>query len=583
MRDEIFQFVVIGAACVVMLQACTGTLELTAEGEGARPEVPATKEEEVEEEVELPEEPEPGVEASAVLPELSCATKDFSNPGPALLRRLTQEEYITTVSESLGVDIASQAREVLPPDGRADGFSNTAYNLKVSFEHVSAYAQLASQIVAELDLEALSEELGSCQMIDSEACVDALLEGAALRLWRAPITPEEREPLRQIVDVARQEGLGFEALCGWLVEAMIQSPRFLYRVEQSRGDGTPRDLDDWEMASRLSYLLWGAPPDEALMEAAARGELQSDEAIKAQVQRMLLDSKARAVTKRFTYEWLGLHRAHVLNPPSSHFPRFKPQLKQAMIDETLLTVDHLFWEQREPVGALFNAQQSFVTRELAEYYGVAKPPEGEGHHLMDWSDEPTRSGLLTHASLLTTGGYEASMVGRGLFMMRTLMCGDVDDPPPGADTTPVPPEPGLSQRQIAQGRVDDPSCGGCHQQFELLAYGFERYDGVGGYVEVDEYGNALRGDGLVKFSSSLPLQPFETPEQAGELFAESEVVSACFTLKVAQFALGRPLQPSDGCFLEQIHLRTLEQGGDLASLLAAIATSDLTRTTLTEP
>ena len=520
----------------------------------------------------------------AVLPEFECQDAAAAiDPGPPLLRRLTLEEYVDTVDQTLGVDIGQRAAKALPADGRADGFSNTTYNLKVNFEHVAAYAQLSGAIVADLDLPTFAKAHSSCQDIGKQACVDSLIDRVAGRLWRVPLGAGERTALEEVVGAVKAEGGDFSELAGWLVDAMLQSPRFLYRVEGTKGDGSVRGVDGWAMASRLSYLVWGAPPDPELYEAAGAGELETFDQVKRQADRMLKDPRARAVTRRFAHQWLGLHRVDTLSAGSPEFPDFTPDLKQAMVEETLRTIDHVLWEQHLPVGALFDTQTSFLTPGLATYYGLEDIPKGPGPLQVDLSGEPHRSGLLTHASLLTAGADEASMVGRGLFLMRNLLCADVADPPPGADTTPKPTQPGVSQRQMAQERVEDPGCGGCHGQFEPLAYGLERYDGRGGYHDVDEHGNALRADGSLRFSLTGPPQAFDSAREVGALFAKSEVVEACFTLKFTQFALGRPLLPSDRCALATIRQQVTQGQNDFASLIAAIATSDLMRTLKTEP
>ena len=504
------------------------------------------------------------------------------DPGPALVRRLTVPEYVNTVQQALGVDIEEEAKSLLPADVRADGFTNTAYNLTVDLAHVDAYAQLAEAIVTRADLGAFVSEHGRCDAAGDEACVRGFVESAGQWLLRGPLLPAEVDAFVGVARAVDQENGDFDEAARYIVEAMLQSPRFLYRVEDQRGDGQIRQLTDWEVASRLSYLIWGGPPDEALHQAAAGGQLSTQAGIEAQVNRMLEDPRARQTSLRFAYDWLMLARQETLSPDPERFPDFSDELARDFNRETLAFVEHVLWEEQRPVGDLFSAQVTFATPRLARFYGLE--PQGEGLQRYDLQGVPERGGLLTQASVLTAGGDGASMVARGLFVLHDVLCGHMEDPPPGVDVTPVPPMPGLSQRQIAEGRIADPKCGGCHRQFEPLAFGMERFDGIGGYSEQDHLGNDLRQDGNlpVPGAATDDVPSYGTVGELGQLLSASERVEEGLTLKVTQFALGRSLASSDACLLADVRQRMKEGGDTYGSLIAAIATSDLVRSTRTE-
>ena len=184
--------------------------------------------------------------------------------------------------------------------------------------------------------------------------------------------------------------------------------------------------------------------------------------------------------------------------------------------------------------------------------------------------------------MLTIGGDDASMVTRGLFILHDVLRGVVKDPPPGLDTTPVPSEPGLSQRNIAEQRIGNSACGGCHSRFEPLAFGFEKFDGLGTFREVDEHGNQLRDDGEVLFPGAAEPVKYDSSAELMDLLAESDRVRESLTWKVTQFALGRPLGATDAKTIRTIHEEAESRGGTYSALITAIVRSDLVQLTRTE-
>jgi len=738
------------------------------------------------------------------------------DPGPMLLRRLTVKEYVNTVRDTLDVDISSEAKTLLPPDLRADGFTNTAYNLNIDLGHVDAQAQLAKIIVARIDPAKHAARYSKSQEV-SEKNLTGIIDGLGLRFLRSPLSDSERSHFLKIANLVKDEGGSFSESIGFVIEAMLQSPRFMYRLENQEGDGEIRRVNDYELASRLSYILWGGPPDEALYLAAEKKELSTREGVEREVKRMLADPKAIERSCHFVEDWLHLSRMENLNPSPEHFPTWNSQLARDMREETLAYYKEILWEQKRPMSDLLNAQVTFVTPRLAKHYGlesekshdgptqlaelrknaneqagaegllalyafnkkqgdtvhdlsgnspaldliIDKPDavewtdaglkinqsttiatndapkrlndalkksqeitveawitpnddkqdgparivslssnttnrnftlgqdgnkydfrlrakrtttnglpstssnsnsvkagklqhvvytrdvKGETHLYVDnkevgsgvaagdfsnWTsdyrlaigneltgdrawrgvlhwvaiydrvlppaniaeefagpkrvdltDVASRGGLLTHGSVLTMGGDEASMVTRGLFVLHDLLGGVVDDPPPCVDTTPIPAKPGLSQRAISEKRIDDLSCGGCHETFEPLAFGLERFDGIGAYREMDQFENKLREDGEIIFPGESKAIPFTTSAEMMNLLADSERVRQCITLKVTQWAIGRPLVASDSYSLHQIHTAANAGGGDYQSLMTAIVMSHLVQTTRTEP
>ena len=495
------------------------------------------------------------------------------------VRRLTIPEYIETVRSVFGVEIADEAQATLPSDKRADGFRNTSYNLTVDMGHVQAYADLARTIVDRMDvLKFASQFQKSLKLIDDD--MRGLIEKMGKRVLRGPLSDREIVLYRGITTTVASAGGDAREAVAYVIEAMLQSPRFIYRVESQRGKDGEEFVDDYELASRIAYIVWGAPPDRELWEAAESGELFDDELITKQVERMMKDPRAINQSVEFLSQWLNLGRLDNLKPSPETFPDWDADLAGDMREETIAFFREIVWEKDRPLADLFNAQLTFATPRLAKYYGLR--PSGDGIRRYDLQGVPARGGLLSQASVLTIGGDEASMVTRGLFVLHDLLRGVVKDPPPCVNTTPVPTGPGLTQRAIAEERIALDACGGCHAKFEPLAFGLEKFDGLGAYSDKDHHGNSLREDGEILIPGEPDSKSYQTSAELMNILAESERVRETITWKLTQFALGRPLGPRDAADVAEIHRSAQKSGGTYANLMSAIVLSDLVRKTRTQ-
>ena len=487
-----------------------------------------------------------------------------------LARRLTADEYISTVRSTFDVDISEEARKQLPADLRADGFSNTSYNLNVDLEHIQAYSRLASQIVEKIDIKSFSKRFTNNQSFTDKSMAN-FLQSMGHWVLRGPLDNDELVIYRGITTSAVAGGTSYYNSVKLVLEAMLQSPRFIYRIEsQNSGELVTDD----ELAVRLSYLVWGSSPDIQLHEKAKQRNLNKPEIIKEQISRMLKDPKAVDQSIQFLRQWLNLNQLSNLRPDKKHFPTWKPQLAEDMKSETINFFKELVWNQGRPLPELFNAQFTYLTPALASHYGIT-PKKEDGLARYDLESIPSRGGLLTQGSTLTMGGDEASMVTRGLFILNDILRGVVKDPPPCVDTTPVPSEPGLSQRIIAERRIANASCGGCHSRFEPLAFGLERFDGLGTYKEIDNFKNTLRDDGELLIPGKTNVIEFKSAEELMDIMAKSDRVLKTLVWKIVQFAMGRPLGADDVSHVDKIFKEAQNKGGRYSDVITAIAMSEL--------
>ncbi|TWU08151.1 DUF1592 domain-containing protein [Stieleria varia] len=488
------------------------------------------------------------------------------------VRRLTVDEYIRSVQAAVGVDISDAARTTLPPDLRADGFRNTAYNLTVDLGHVEAYAELAKQIVSQMDVAAFAKRFGVKPRLTDDD-MRGLISKMAPQVLRAELTDHEIVLYRGISTTVAASGGNYNDAVAATLRAMLMSPRFLYRIENQIGDGSRQRLDAKALSIRLSYILWGAPPDDELRRAAESGELYDTAGLKSQVQRMMADPRAEQRSQDFITQWLNMDHLRSLRPSPNHFPDWKAELADDMRRETLAFFDHVVWKEKRPLTDLLNAQVTFLTPRLAKHYGLE--PKSDPFAEYDLGEIPARGGLLTQGSVLTIGGDDASMVTRGLLVLNQLLRGVVNDPPPCVDTTPVPTAAGLTQRVIAEQRIANESCGGCHKRFEPLAFGLEKFDGLGSFHQRDEHGNPLREDGQILFPGSAHSVDYPDSAKLMAMLAESDRVAETLVWKLTQFAVGRPLVAADAQTVRQIHRDSQKSGGRYQDILTEIVLSDL--------
>lgn len=292
------------------------------------------------------------------------------------LQRLTVSEYIETVRSAVDVDIEVEARRMLPRDERADGFSNTAYNLGVDLAHIEGYSRLARLIVGQMDMKAFAAQHANCDSQD-EKCMRDVISRIGKHLLRGPLGKEEVAVYLKVSDTIAEEGGDFHESVGFVVQAMLQSPRFIYRIERQQGDGSNQAADNYELASRMSYMLWGGPPDEELMKAADAGKLHDVAEVESQTNRMLKDPRAVTRSLQFISEWIDLNRLETLRPNPNRFPQWNNQLAADMRDETLSYFEEVVWQRELPLWKLMNAPFTYATPRLAHHYGLYEKTKGE--------------------------------------------------------------------------------------------------------------------------------------------------------------------------------------------------------------
>jgi len=388
-------------------------------------------------------------------------------------------------------------------------------------------------------------------------------------LFRRPLSDDE---VQTYVDLAATiaaapETTDADVVAG-VVQHMMQSPRFLYRLEHET-DGTPGDLrrlDGYELASRLSYFLWQSAPDLELLAFAE--ESWDAEAVQAQVERMIADPKFARSRAVF---WGDYSLASVSSFGTTD---------EALIDEhrssLLATFDHLSGADGAPqaLTALFDGSDVVLTGTIAEIAGGTA--KGDGLEVYTVDELEQRIGVVTHPSFLAAIGT-TSFVGRGLFMSERLLCSHIAAPPADAaeDIMQTAQQTaGMTPREASEFRFGlEPVCLGCHTQFEPIAYAFERYDVGGGYSLTDEMGRDLFSDGLLPGNGERPSIEFADASELLEALAVDEGVMACLVANMMEYGTGHPTSTHNE-LVEGAHARFADDGETFDALVQSIANSD---------
>ncbi|MBN8246436.1 MAG: DUF1592 domain-containing protein, partial [Verrucomicrobia bacterium] len=377
----------------------------------------------------------------------------------------------------------------------------------------------------------------------------------------------------------------FEGGLQELVRAALVSPKFLFRIESDpRPDATtPQPLDDFQLASRLSYFLWSTMPDDALLDLAARQELTPQ--LEAQVRRMLRDPKSSALVQQFGLQWLQLQRLATFQPDAARFPDFDDTLRRAMLRETELFLGEIFREDRSLLE-LLDADFTYVNRPLARLYGIeneAFPGDGDGDRAerrrrcrsgefvrVTWPDT-RRGGLLTQASILTatSNPTRTSPVKRGKWVLEQILGTPPPPPPPNVPELDDQHELSGTLRQRMEQHRSNPACANCHRQMDALGFAFENFDAIGRFREKD-------ADGVIDPSGSLPDgSTFQGPaDLRGVLREQKELVTRNLAEKLLTYALGRGLEFYDERALRTILAEVAASEYRFSSLVVAIAQSD---------
>ncbi len=514
--------------------------------------------------------------SSAIEVELSsfdCSTE--RHPGRVTIRRLNKAEYNNTIRDLTGLDL--HLADDFPSDDVGAGFDNIGDVLSIPPILLEKYLGAAEQVASAIfEDEAVLNRVFPHKPEGEE--IEEKVEVArrnvsefASRAFRRPLRPDEEERLFGIMRFAWEQDSSEPEIFQTVIAAILSSPHFLFRVEEDPAaddeDGI-RELNGYELASRLSYFLWSSLPDQQLMDLAGTGELTKHEVLASEVRRMLADPKSRALVDNFAGQWLQLRDVSRLMPDPELFPDFDGKLRTAMRRETEMFFETMIREDRSVLDFL-DADYTFVDERLARHYGI---PDviGDGFQRVSLTDG--RRGVLTHASILmlTSNPTRTSPVKRGKWILDNILA-EPPPPPPGAvpELEEGAETLGSLREQMEQHRAN-PTCASCHRTMDALGFGLENFDAIGawrdadGRFEVDASGELPGGR---TFDGSAELMQILVAEKKDQF-------CKCLAGKLMTYALGRGLSSYDRCSIKEAVTALADNDYRFSALVTSIVTSD---------
>jgi hypothetical protein len=529
------------------------------------------------------------------------------------LRRLTQEQYRNTVRDLLG--IADIGTDLGIDEGIAGFFGNTI--APVSELHLEKYGRAAELIARQASARLPALLPCDPRTVPEAACAHRFIVQFGRRAYRRPLTAEETATFEALHAEGRRQQ-DFATGTRLVMEAMLQSPHFLYLFEAPAGPrGGVRPVAPLALASRLSYFLWNSMPDEALLAAAENNRLGTRAEVSAQVTRMLADRRFDDTVASFHLQWLDLTELGSVEKRNRIYPKFTHDLRAAMREETVRFVEDVVRRGDGRLQTLLAARYSIVNGPLRDLYGideaghfVAPPPPSKQAPAEAQKDDQKdskkdddaakdeakekpkpvtkdkdvwrrvelgqarRAGLLTQASVMSMHAHwdKPSLVLRGKVIREKLFCTVLPPPPPDVNNTLPQADSKVSARERFEDHRADMGCAKCHRLIDPLGIPFEGYDGIGavrtmdGPVAVDaesDVTDTAGSNGPVKDAVELM-----------DRLSRSDEVGDCAALQWFRFAIGRDEVPEDAASLGQIRRAFRESGRRVPALVAAIAASD---------
>jgi len=412
---------------------------------------------------------------------------------------------------------------------------------------------------------------------EARPCAEKIVTRLGSEAYRRPLAPNDVKALMAFYDEGAGDG-GFEVGIRTALEAILASPHFVFRMEEAPANvkpGSTYTLSDLDLASRLSFFIWGEPPDDSLVTVARRGSLSSPATLRAQTKRLLADPRAEALATRFAAQWLRLQDIDKVHPDALQFPDFHKQLSDAMRRETELFFYSIVRENRSILD-LYTADYTYVNEALANHYGF-QGVSGTDFQRVTYPDD-RRHGLLGHASVLTLTSHanRTSPVLRGKWVMEVLLGSPPPPPPPGVpdlDKTAEAKEGRmLTTRERMEMHRSNPQCRSCHQFMDPIGLALDNFD-VTGQWRIRENGAPLdtRGD----FYDGTPVS--NPAELQKVLLKRPEPLIRTFTANLMAYGLGRRVEYYDGPTIRRIAREAQAGGYKFGDFVIGVVTSDAFR------
>lgn len=500
------------------------------------------------------------------------------DPGPFVIRRLSKVEYGNTLQALYGVD--SSIAEDLPDEVFGAGYLNS-----VSPMQSELFLGIANDVVDRISKKRGQAATALRKRLYGEPPVDgADLHEAARQVarsltrdaYRRPASEAELDLLVRIFDLGRDNGLDYRDSLGFMLKAILVSPQFLFITPAGPvySEEAIVPLDNFQLASRLSYLLWMSPPDAELAALADQGRLQDPDTLRLQVTRMLKDPRSTALFDGFGAQWLGIDKLENQTFDPDRFPLMTPKMRAAMIEEARLFFQSII-DENQSVVRFVDSDYTFLNGNLAKLYGLEKSVKGRKMRRVSLED-PNRGGILGMPATLAATSFpnRTSPVNRGVWVLEKVLGEHVPPPPPDVpalEETSSPTTEGMSLRELTQLHQSDMICATCHKVLDPIGFGLENYDAIGRWREQDDAGRAVDPSGVL-----MSGERFSNPVELKQIIASSEErLARNFTERLMAYALVRQLKGYDEVVIDQLMEKIAKNDFSVQTIISEIVTSYL--------
>lgn len=509
-------------------------------------------------------------------PQSAESAEQQSAGSPLRTRLLTADQYANSIAQLFGEDIAESILPPIPPMARTDGLlaSGSAF-VGVTSDQVSQIQQTAASIAAQVVDQDHRDFLIPCSPEETEAadtsCAALFLEETGRLLFRRPLSESRLSDLVHVADYAAEQTGDFYDGLALALEAMLISPDFIFIVDRAEADPdapSQQRLDAYSLASRLSFLLWNAPPDDVLLQEAEAGILYTQQGLAGAVDRMLVSARLESGVRAFFDDLMAFDEFNSLAKDPLVYPMVTGTTLEHAREQTLRTiVDHLVARQAD-YRDLFTTRQTFMSLQLAAVYDT---PAGQGWVPFEFEEEGPRLGLLTHVSFLAAHSHSvrSSPTLRGKALRETFLCQRVPDPPPDVDFSSLEEaEDAATAKERLAVHNTNPSCAGCHLITDPMGLSLENFDGAGRFRET-ENGAPL------DIAGELDGIFYEDIAGLAHATRNHPKLSACLINRLYAYGTGGPVSlREDRDTLAEFEARFAKNGYQLSTLLRDIALSD---------
>ena len=519
------------------------------------------------------------------------------DPGPFVIRRLSKVELANTLHDLYGVPYA--IADSLPEEVVGEGYLNSISPLQSEL-----FLDIANKVIEQIVAPAGKKPGDVQQRLFGETPSDTadfrksariVARSIARDAYRRPPTETELDVLLDVFDLARENDLDYTQSLSLMWKAMLVSPQFLF-ITPAQNDGLPvgqdsstgddnqegdgqdarrtdgvQPLDDYQLASRLSYLMWSAPPDAELSVLADQGELHKPEVLRAQVERLIMHPRSRALFDGFGAQWLGVAGLENQTFDPDVFPQMNPALRKAMVDEARLLFESIMRENQS-VFRFVDSDYTYLNEPLAEVYGLDEVVQGHEMQRVQL-ENPHRGGILSMPATLASTSFpnRTSPVRRGVWVLEKVLGEQVPPPPPDVpelDQQEQTNVEGLTLRQRTELHQTSATCANCHKLLDPIGFGLENFDAIGRWRQKDDLGVVIDSAGTLPGGEG-----FSNPAELKTLLSGRKAdVARNLAERLMAFSLGRQLEGYDEVVIDELMEKIAQDDYRMRTMITEVVT-----------